>query len=143
MGNHHRNVDRSYVNEILEEGRTNWIYYPLTDTQSRQLRTEFVSIKKDYGELGKSEKTFFSNVQHYSIIGYYKGDILAFRFSDSRTPFICFEYRNIFYRVWLDLIQNCWKNTRKDGYEELIQLRIEFYKVPDYNFYFVTSVSSR
>jgi hypothetical protein len=132
-------VDKKLVNDILIQGRTNTIIYPLTDSQSNEIRSLFNSIRHQE-DLPTTRRICGKRVTQYSTIGYYKGDIIAFRFQKSKHPFIFFEYKNENYRSWTELIKRSYQKKKRGVYEEIFQLFIEFYTKNE-DFYFVKSMN--
>jgi hypothetical protein len=138
MGNF-QSVDMELVNDILISGQTNTIFYPLTDTQSFEIRNIFNLIRH------KQDASYLSiryceSVKQISTIGNYKGDIVAFRFQQSKKPFIFFEYKNPNFQKWTQIINRSFNKKKKDDYDEVPnQMFIKFYQF-DSEFHFVKNI---
>lgn len=137
-------LDRQGINGVLKNGHPNWLYYPLRDSQSRDL---FLLRRKQLGDEGFKiyEKEFDSPVTHISRIGYYNGEVVAFRFENSRKPFLLFKHRNENFNEAWHIIKDSYKNRKSMEAGGLIApspLNITFYRDDESDFYWVSSVTT-
>jgi hypothetical protein len=138
-------VSRYSVNDILKNGNPNAPFYPFTDPQSLELYQLFRETRKNQDrDVTKYEKKFGANGLQLREIGYYHGEIIAFRFLDSHRPFIFFEYRNVDYKRIMELLKRSHRNQSKNSSSKYNpipeELTISYLHKKDSDIYWVTDV---
>ena len=139
MGNTITTLDRRVINNILKNGNPKWPYYPLNDYQSKDL---FLLRRKQLGSesFKVCEKVYECPVTHMKRIGYYNGEVVAFRFEKSHRPFIFFQHRNENFKAVWKSVRASYKDRKAEGG---IPLKIVFYKGVggESDFYWVSSIA--
>lgn len=133
-----RHVNRSLIVDILDNneynGDVSFLYsFPLNSEQSIELFTQYndavqtaTKFRKEC--IDKREESPYitahqqnSHVIDIKSIGYFRGEIIAFRFENCDVPYIIFEYENKNFTLSIYLLRESYKlsnpnNAHKEGY---------------------------
>lgn len=142
MGN--AQVTKHSVNEILREGNHHSPYYPFNDDQSKEIYLLYREARTSK-VAQEGERLFNTNVLQIELLGYYHGDIVAFRFKSSHRPFIMFEYKNGDFQRMLKVLKTSHDNGRSSSKYQNISdlLAISYVTLDGSDFLFVTGVEMR
>lgn len=133
-------LTRDSVNDILK-GRAKQYFYK--DEVSRELYQTYRALSRSDNANLHWERTYDIPVLQIAFIGYYHGEIVAFRFKGSHHPFILFEYRNEDYDRILQLLKSSQKLGKRseNGYSAIAEdLYISYLYEKGTDFYWVTDV---
>ena len=121
MGNYSQLVNKHMIEEILE-GYPNYLFYPLTNTQSKEIFLQYDHLLNEILKVksGSRKKFRTDHVYEMCIIGYFNGEIAAFRFNNTKKPYIIFQYKNKNYESSIICLKASYKNQLKNsGYSRI------------------------
>lgn len=143
MGGNEISLDRESINNVLNNGNPSSSYLPLTDSQSRDLFNWKISTSNN-PETKCYEQTYSKSIQ-FQTIGYFKGNVISFRFHGDHRPYIFFQHRNENYQASLSALlkyKNIIKKKAKNGYFIINdELKVSFFSLVLDDFYWVTTIS--
>lgn len=162
MGNYNEStVNGKLIIDILEKRDTRSAYYPLTDIQSQELYQQYcivlnkiIKVLPRYNEICPYiiVKTQTHHVIDMIDVGYFRGKITAFLFSDTDKPCIIIEDKNNSFKKSVKLLKQSYKSSchhpNNNGYQSLLKskiLNMTIMNLPGEvgceQYYFVTDVS--